>query len=364
MWKLDIGSSSWSLLAKEDKSDDTKPIPMAFNSFASFKVSGGTMLVFATFGGLEGKYDASRSFSEDATSVSNSGRFMVWDANAESIEWYRTLVYHPQECCDDSDYSGPTAETECRKAGYWGRLGCSPSPRAMHTATWGVFVSGVESLLIFGGVGQRGEALQDMWYCSLRDSDLAFGSRLYLKLGDVSPLSTWPEDKESVLADLKRIVVKVIQDGNAALGQDVSWFALDLYDFLYDTASTSDQITDFTFRMVSRKVSCGNHCEGESNVTEPNFAYLFQSMGGAMGPALWSSSRDSVALTTTVFSNSTLTCDPKSGCLGPPTDAMSDVAFQYQKYDDQQSCNPEDDGAKCMRGELSVYLRELLNVCM
>ena len=65
LWKLDIGSSSWKMLAKEDKSDPTKPTPAAFNAFCSFRVSG--MLVFASFGGVVGGYDSSLSFSEKST---------------------------------------------------------------------------------------------------------------------------------------------------------------------------------------------------------------------------------------------------------------------------------------------------------
>ena len=39
LWKLDIGSSSWKMLAKEDKSDPTKPTPAAFNAFCSLETT-------------------------------------------------------------------------------------------------------------------------------------------------------------------------------------------------------------------------------------------------------------------------------------------------------------------------------------
>ena len=365
LWKLDIGSSSWKMLAKEDKSDPTKPTPAAFNAFCSFRVSG--MLVFASFGGVVGGYDSSLSFSEKSTgeySVTMAGRWMSWEANAQSFAWQKTLVFHPRECCDAQDYGGPDAWTKCRKAGYWGRFGCEPLPRAMHTVTWGLFIAGVESLLMFGGVGQRGNALQDMWYMSLRDSDLALGGsfQLWFNLNNVAPLSTWPDDKAPLLQDLKRIVARMVQNVNLLVtGKNVSWFELDLYDFDFDsTTLRDDRISFFSFKMVNRLTFQPEELVWTANDVDLHGLFLaLHSADSSAAAVIWSAARDSQELKTNIFKQATLTCASPShewgdawGCLAKAPSPLPDVGFKFEKYDDQRSCNPETDGAKCMRGGL------------
>jgi len=82
----------------------------------------------------------------------------------------------------------------------------------MHTATWGKFASGMESLLVYGGVDQTGKALADFWHVDLVNRYLQYNDKepevypaMFITLRDVQDISV--TDPNDVVADLKNILL-------------------------------------------------------------------------------------------------------------------------------------------------------------
>jgi hypothetical protein len=226
LWMLDIVSSVWTRLSKEARSYD-KVLKLAFNAFSSFNF--GPSLVIVASGGLQRGYKSSVSFSSTAElgadfSVSGDTYFQIEGKDS----WSLIRTKSPRECCRFAiDSSTPSDTDSAAACEYWlerkspveifngtfkvkskynatagdplpdrdeqnntlsealralrksGGLdlgsdrGCEPEARAMHTVTWGEFANGKASLLIYGGVGQTGNALADFWHVDLqgRNSD-------------------------------------------------------------------------------------------------------------------------------------------------------------------------------------------------
>jgi len=154
MWKLDILSSSWTVLFKENKNDKSLPYPSPLSSFAFFYVPD---LVLCTMGGLHGGYKAGVSFRPTPASpenseyqVTNEHKYTMWDASGQSFVWEKVLSKGHPSCCSPSDTA---TQALCELGGYGAPCAwcCEPKGRAMHTLTFGYFVSGAMSLMAFGG---------------------------------------------------------------------------------------------------------------------------------------------------------------------------------------------------------------------
>jgi hypothetical protein len=83
----------------------------------------------------------------------------------------------------------------------------------MHTATWGKFASGKESLLVYGGVDQTGNALADFWHVDLVSTDFEYNNLgkpetypvMFVTLRDVANISA--RDPNDIVADFKSILL-------------------------------------------------------------------------------------------------------------------------------------------------------------
>jgi hypothetical protein len=182
------------------------------------------------------------------------------------------------------------------------------------------------------------------------------------------------DDKAPLLEDLKRIVARMVQNVNLLVnGKNVSWFELDLYDFDFDsTTLRDDRIIFFSFKMVNRLTFQPEERVWTANDVDLHGLFLdLHSADSSAAAVIWSAARDSQELKTNIFKQATLTCASPShewgdawGCLAPVPSPLPDVGFKFEKYDDQRSCNPETDGAKCMRGGLFRRSCVCLLVCV
>ena len=88
----------------------------------------------------------------------------------------------------------------------------SPEARAMHTGTFGKFVSGRDSILVYGGLSDTGQALQDFWYYDLVTTNLKFGHNFLFRLGTIPDPSRWTSaELTAAYSDLKVILAKYIK---------------------------------------------------------------------------------------------------------------------------------------------------------
>jgi len=346
VWLLNVVSSSWTQISKQDATDPDQPYPTAFDAFSSFYVD--SSLVVVTSGGLRGGYKSGTSFTmgpsrrtvDQDFSLSNDARFRFWDASNPTAPWNRMLSKYPVECCNpngDELLSSPYYDM-CVEADYWGPEGCKPEARAMHTLTYGTFVAGKPSLLMFGGVQGVGTALQDLWYIDLED--MLVGFTYYLQLDGLTDISTWPEDRTEMFADLKTILVQMVKEAQPVLRRwkvgDVSWASLDIYEIGYDSVKNQ-----FYFRIRIH----------DKNI----YHYIVFSAEAGAAPVFWENARDSnaTALASGVFDSTTLTC-PTSPVPAHPIclekNSYFDVAFSHTQYNDLATCDISASGAKCMRG--------------
>ena len=82
----------------------------------------------------------------------------------------------------------------------------------MHTGTFGKFVSGRDSILVYGGLSDTGQALQDFWYYDLVMTNLKFGHNFLFRLGTIPDPSRWTSaELTAAYSDLKVILAKYIK---------------------------------------------------------------------------------------------------------------------------------------------------------
>ena len=371
MWKLNLDSSLWTLAAKQEVTNAAKAYPTAFNAFSYFYVDGS--LVLASVGGLRGGYRQGVSFVNGPSSTNNEysiteiDSFFIWPSDGTSFtgDASKMINLYPKECCSANNPSS-SEQAQCASANYYGtadqhNLGtksCPYEPRAMHTATFGYFVAGQPAVLLYGGVNQNGNSLQDLVYVDMAlnaltsmappaDGASTFVFRFDFSLGGVADVSTWPADRTSMWSDLETIFAKHVElmmnmYFNAGYCPStwkdcrVSWAALDVSDFAFHASSNT-----FSCKVVLR----------QRTGTWAVMAFL----PGAAASVHWNQAREQVAglLTTSIFNSSTLSCPGSSiqvPCFVQNHGAPFDAALAISTYDDTASCDPTRPGAKCMRG--------------
>ena len=390
MWKLDIVSSSWSNLFKENSADPTLPSPTAFGAFSYFD-SGG--LVLCTHGGLQGGYKAGTSFRPGPgqiaeNQVSKNARYTFWSASGQPFVWDSVLPKGPVACCNPSG----AQQKICSKAGYAPpcSLCCEPEARAMHTLLYGIFTSGVASLTSFGGVNQLGQAMPDLMQISMDAMDMA--PSFELRLTNVGSLQGVTE--ADVLADFKSIFVKAFARGLATAEGFGSWVSKTTEKHVFENGNVS--LSD----MQECEDTFAVHIYGEEYNPQPPAAFRFRarqyysrvaypaSPGPGTetvnlfgypssawakvmtyskcgqdcwtpppGPDAWIHARNEMQsdaqLKTSVFNASTLDINwcASTACMPDPAHCppvCGDVAFEQFTYDDLASCDR--DHGHCMRG--------------
>jgi len=268
--------------------------------------------------------------------------------------WSRMLPRYAVECCNINYEPNPTNTYYqlCFDSDYWGPESCKPEARAMHTITFGTFVAGKQSLLVYGGVQEEGKALQDLWYIDVSEAGNAFTA--YLQFEGLSNKATWPADTSVMFADLKTIVVQMVSMPESEGGVPwtkygrpggISWASLDLFDTGYDS-----KMDNFYVRLRFEQVN--GLADPES---EDTLSYWFFVFDQTLAPTLWVAARNASALASGVFDNASLECpstvDPTfPSCCKRNDDIESDVLMLHTQYDDQDSCDIAASDAKCMRG--------------
>lgn len=183
MWELDLTTQKWSVVHEDGL--PTTPDPAAFFAFTNIADGSGSVLLLM-HGGLAEGFNVTKTFQfspsanedfEDLHQPSNTIRLWFFDSYGtdEADNWW--TVYSLQgtteaECCIPGD---PNRPAYCGAAPIYG---CEQPGRAMHTVQPGTFSAGLDSIMLFGGVGRYGDALSDLWYHDASDPGVGFPVQL------------------------------------------------------------------------------------------------------------------------------------------------------------------------------------------
>ena len=407
LWQLDIVSSVWTLLSKQARNND-KYLQTAFNAFSTFSTNPDEVVIVVS-GGLQGGYKAGVSFGPKKNppgtnfSVSSDNYF-----NVNGADWWGSVVTKsPKECCRFSAAESSTLKEACQfwlerkqKVDDFAEIGpdsgCEPEARAMHTVTFGKFANGRESLLVYGGVEQTGNALADFWHVDLV-SRAGIGPAsmssyfdevppevypvIFVTLSDVAYISA-AKQKDAV-ADMKLILLAYADKLDSSLKaltgsghydheSHASKLAeLDLLKvyYVHEKAKWAIQGRKFWWQYVC------SHLNGDSHFPRcpfpgcpivespfPSCPHVPCPDDGFCSCRMWNESISSISRSsisrfkTRVFENAQIeSCEFDVNVF--------DVAFAQTKYNDSASCDRNLVGYKCMRGICmnhntgSVFLR-------
>jgi hypothetical protein len=352
LWKLNVVSSLWTPLEQEDKTSASKAYPAAFSAFTYFYVpndKGGQDLILTTTMGLKDSYKAGVSFARggppDAQGlyqVTDAVRWTMWLPSGVSTGvWNRMKPNDVSTVCCSTGNPGKAVQKMCTDAGMWSPDACSFEARAMHTMTNGNFVAGSPSLLLFGGLQREGLALKDLWSVDLMNNMMVM-PKFYLYLTGMPSKSEWPADESLVTADLKAIIVKLVELSTnipeAWPDKQVTWADLDIYDMTFEGQDAS--MTKFTFKISASR------------------GYIYVALHPQLAPNLFPSALIAASLQTTVFQNAALSCPEGEdgsicGIMRYYDDSgviLHDVGLVTRHYDDTMACNPADPNSRCARG--------------
>jgi hypothetical protein len=408
LWKLDMVSWVWTRLRKEARNYD-KNLKLALNAFSSFKFNGSVVIVAS--GGLQREYKKG-SFTKDMTpgsngSVSRDTYFSIAGGMSSGQDWWGSVrTKSPRECCrfatvksssaackhwlerkspveisngtfkvkpneyTDKDEQGNAlseALRALRKGGMtdvgmsMGTLdlgsdrGCEPEARAMHTVTWGEFANGKASLLIYGGVGQSGTALFDLWHVDLQGRDSTYEDFdepemypvMHLKITGVADNSI-PKGKtvQDAVDDLKTILLAYA----VKLDSGLRYYAGDTSrnDRLKSTVSTLAGLDLLRVYNMSAKDQGTWAIQGRGfwQYVCDSFNGFFPNSMGVSGDqtSMWNDAitnlKENSKLETMVFASAQIEkCSIDH--------SQYDVAFVQTKYDDTKDCDRRRVGIRC-----------------
>jgi hypothetical protein len=385
LWQLDIVSSVWTRVSNQARNNDVY-LQTAFNAFGTFtSTANPDEVIIVVSGGLQGGYKTGVSFGPQKKSPGTN--FSVSSATYFNINgapwWGSVMTKSPKECCRFSAAQSSTLKQPCQ---FWlerkrsvddfaeigSDRGCEPEARAMHTVTWGKFASGRESLLVYGGVEQKGNALADFWHVDLvsrAGNGMSWQSSyfdevpmpevypvMFVTLSDVAYISA-AKQKDAV-ADMKLILLAYADKLDSYLkyydNSDASKLAeLDLLKVYYvkEKAKWAIQGRKFWWQYAC------SHLNGDSHLPLclfpgcptmespfPECAHVPCPDDGFCSCRMWNESISSISrFKTKVFINAQIeSCEIDA--------SVFDVAFEQTKYNDSASCDRNLVGYKCMRG--------------
>jgi hypothetical protein len=359
LWQLDIVSSVWTLVSNQARNSDIY-LQTAFNAFGTFtSTANPDEVIIVVSGGLQGGYKAGVSFGPKKKPPGTN--FSVSSAiyfNINGAPWWGSVMTRsPKECCRFSAAQSSTLKQACQ---FWldrkksvddfaeigPDRGCEPEARAMHTITWGKFANGRESLLVYGGVEQTGNALADFWHVDLvsragmsyNDDEVSYFDEvpmpeaypvIFVTLSDVAYISA-AKQKDAV-ADMKLILLAYAEKLDSYLNNSGSGY----YDS--DAASTLAELDLLKVYYVQEKAKWaiqGRKFWWQHVCNNLNLDSHF----------MWNESISSISsFKTKVFVNAQIeSCEVDANAF--------DVAFEQTKYNDSASCDRNLVGYKCMRG--------------
>jgi len=225
----------------------------------------------------------------------------------------------------------------------------------MQSVTFGIFVAGRSSLLLYGGIDYIGKALADLWYIDI-GGDTNMGFTFGLNFQGLPSAFDWSQldllEQAAILSDLKTILVSLIMHNSVEIlsihPEDRTWFPyekpitsadMDIYSTDYYGGAADYFPISFIFK-----------------TRRPDYCHILFNVNLVQTAWIEAVHRTQSSLKSDIFNNVTLDCtDPRLDdpqlCLVTKKweQVMPDMGFEFTKYDDLASCMPAD-GAKCMRG--------------
>jgi hypothetical protein len=174
LWKLDLRTQSWSEVGLPESVGG-----LLMNSFTYVEAEDGVLL--CSCGGIAQEYVKGKTFYPEAARPEDGQLYQPSQSSymgSPGVYWvtlgmlYSNTVFEGnlyESCCS----MDPDELAKCPEALV--HRGCIFSPRAMHQIVFGVFRAGEQASVLYGGLGQYGEPLEDAWYIDFSPSVVKTG---------------------------------------------------------------------------------------------------------------------------------------------------------------------------------------------